>query len=121
MGEVVASVTIAMEVDILQENVPKSAGQVVVVAVINSNVINVKDLVILLENAHQGVETSVTDVGVEGMLPAIVLSQTLESKVDMEGWIVFVVATQVTWHMIASVCSGENYVSTAEVRLVKGI
>ena len=74
MGEVAAFVTTATEVDILQENVPKGAGQAVVVVATDSDVIHVKDLVILLEYAHQGVETGVTDVGVVGMLPATVAS-----------------------------------------------
>ena len=74
MGEVAVFVTIATEVDILQENVPKCAGQVVVAT--DSNVIHVKDLVMLLECAHPGVETGVTVVGVVGTLPATVASQT---------------------------------------------
>ena len=115
VGEVVAYVTTALKVDTLQENVPKSAGQVVVVAVVNPSVINVKDLVILLENAHQVVKTSVTDVGVEGILPAIVLSQTLESEVDMEGWIVFIMANQLTWYLIAPMDESFSFLTASDV------
>jgi hypothetical protein len=48
-------------------------------------------------------KTSVIDVGVQGILPVIVLSQTLESEVevDVQGWTVFVVVNQGTWRETA--------------------